>query len=94
MKLPHGKGENMIEIMGYYRRERDNSEYIYYVEDGEEHLTSGIHDWDNKNDKGRIKRYKEQLIKVDAINLDIMRERLKKSMPFRRITDFVNSQTK
>lgn len=83
----------MIEIIGYYRRERDNNEYIYYTEDKREHLTSGIHVWSNRNDERRIQRYLKQLVKVDSINLDIMRERLNRHIPFGSITDFVNKMT-
>lgn len=83
----------MINIIGYYRRERDNNEYIHYIEDGVEHLTSGVNDWNNRNDKGRIQRYQEQLIKVDEIDFTTMRKRLNKSMPFSQITNHMNNLT-
>lgn len=82
-----------VEIIGYYRRERDGNEYVHYLENGEEHLTSGICDWNNRNDKDRIQRYKKGLTKVEAIDFGTMRERLQKSVPFGQITSFMNNLT-
>lgn len=71
-----------VKIIGYYKRERDGNEYIHYSVDGEEYLTSGIHVWSNKNDKGRIRRYMRQLTKVEKINIKRIKKDMKKYLPF------------
>ena len=92
MRQAVGRRKSMkenLKIIGYYRRERDGNEYIHYLENGEEHLTSGIYDWSNKNDAGRINRYMKQLIKVEKINIERIKDDMKKYFHFNSVLKII-----
>ncbi len=79
-----------VKIIGYYRRERDGTEYIHYSVNGEEYLTNGVYAWSNRNDTGRIARYMKQLSKVEKTNLDQIKENMKKYLPFNPVMDVID----
>lgn len=67
-----------IEILGFYVRERDKSEFVLFRENGRMCLTNGVFIWRNFVEK----RYLPQLIKTEMIDLDGMLKRLKESNPY------------
>ena len=75
-----------VEILGFYKRKRDNSEFILFNENGKMYLTNGIHIWDNQC-KRIEKRYIQQCEKTDLIDLGKMLINLKKTKPFCRILE-------
>ncbi len=38
--------EQNLEILGYLRRESDGAEFVHYMQDGKERLTTGVYSWD------------------------------------------------
>ena len=66
-------------IIGFYKRETDDTEYVLYEEDGEKHLTNGIVNWKDKEEK--YITYPE-IKKVDNIDTKLMLKRLKRFYPF------------
>lgn len=73
-----------IEILGFYRREKDGNEYIHYVAGKKEHLTNGICDWNF-----HVKEKVETLIKAD-IDLHSMSEKLKKYKPYSSLIEIID----
>lgn len=79
---------NRSEIIGYYKREKDNTEYIHYIHNGEEHLTNGICDWRN-NDKEKFQGYMKQITKTENIDLDCIKTRLEARMPYHPVIEML-----
>lgn len=77
-----------IEIMGYFKRNRDGNEYILYKQKGKLFITSGVNIWDDEF-KRITKRYLPQLVEVEQINIEKMAERLKENYKFEKITEEV-----
>lgn len=73
-----------IEILGFYRREKDGNEYIHYVVGKKEHLTNGICDWNF-----HVREKVATLIKAD-IDLHSMSERLKKYKPYSQLIEIID----
>ena len=71
----------MINILGFYRRDRDATEYIHFQEDGREYLTNGVVIWDQEI-KGKL----DQLEKTGSIDLGSMKGWLQVSHPYSNIT--------
>lgn len=75
---------NRVKILGFYKRKRDNSEFVLFKEGEKLFLTNGINIWDNQC--GRIKkRYITQCEKVDQIDLQKLLMDLKTHYPFHKI---------
>lgn len=74
-----------IEIMGYFKRQRDGNEYILYKQRGKLFITSGVNIWDDQFNR-ITKRYLPQLEEADWINIKKMAERLRENYKFEGIT--------
>lgn len=74
-----------IEILGYFKRTRDGSEYVLFKQNGELLITNGKYIWSNYC-KRIEKRYQPQLEKAGEINLEEMSNRLKENYPYAEIT--------
>lgn len=70
-----------MEIIGYYKRERDGNEYILYKTESGNKLTIGVCEWDATDDK------MAELKKVKKINTEKIRKELKKFYPFHPLLD-------
>lgn len=81
-----------MEIKGYYKRERDNTEYIFYIKDGIEHLTNGVKDWSNLDKKDKIQNYLKQTVKVENIDMSKMKERLKENLTYGDLTTYLTKE--
>lgn len=73
-----------VKILGFYRREKDETEYVHYLSDGKEHLTNGVCDWTQE-----VSKKVSALHKVDKINLQTMKVRMKNYYPHEHITDIL-----
>lgn len=90
MKHQIGKGVKMIKLLGFYRRETDNTEYVFYEKDGKNHLTNGIMDW---GDKSEIYVTYPGVKKVDSIDKEVMISRLKRFYPFSGVIRLLSEQS-
>lgn len=63
-----------IKILGYYKRIRDNSEFICYEENRRVCLTNGVFIWMDRVEK----RFLPQCKKANEINVNSIAENLKK----------------
>lgn len=70
-----------IKILGYYKRLRDNNEFICYEENGRVCLTNGVFIWRNMVEK----RFLPQCEKVNEININNLIEKFKKYYPYHHI---------
>lgn len=73
--------KNKVEILGFYRRKRDGSEFILFKENEKIFLTNGVHIWDNQC-KRIEERYIPQCEKAERIDLQKLLNNLKKYKPF------------
>lgn len=73
-------------ILGFYRRKRDESEYVLFEENGKLFLTNGIFVWDN-HAKRIEERYMLELEKVEEIDLSKITKALKIHKPFSMILE-------
>ncbi len=74
------------EILGFYKRKRDNCDLILFKENEQMYLTNGINIWDNQCRRIE-KRYIPQCEKVNQIDLEKMSMNLKKYKPFCRVLE-------
>lgn len=68
-------------ILGFYKRKRDNSDFVLFKENEQMYLTNGINIWDNQCRRIE-KRYIPQCEKVNRIDLKKILMNLKKYKPF------------
>lgn len=73
--------KNKVEILEFYRRKRDGSEFILFKENEKIFLTNGVYIWDNQC-KRIEKRYIQQCEKAERIDLQKLLNDLKKYNPF------------
>lgn len=73
-----------VEILGFYKRKRDNSDFVLFKENEQMYLTNGINIWDNQC-KRIEKRYIPQCEKVNRIDLKKILMNLKKYKPFCKV---------
>lgn len=73
--------KNIVEILGFYKRKRDGSEFVLYRENKKIFLTNGINIWDNQWERIE-KRYILQCVKVEQIDFTELISNLKKYNPF------------
>lgn len=81
-----------VEILGFYKRKRDGSEYVLFEENRKLFLTNGIFVWDNQT-KRIEKRYMLELEKVEKIDLLRIISELKIHNPFSRIIEKLEELT-
>lgn len=79
-----------VEVIGFYKRERDGNEYICYSENEKKRLTNGICIWRDFVES----KYLPQLKKVDSINLREIEGRLKQYYPYSLILKKVKEDAK
>lgn len=77
-----------IKILGYYKRIRDNSEFICYEENGRVCLTNGVFIWRNMVEK----RFLPQCKKANEINVNSIAENLKKHYAYHPILKILEQE--
>lgn len=76
-----------VNIEGFYKREKDKTEYIHYSEGETEYLTNGVFVW-----KEGIREKIETLKKVNDINIVEMKMRLKRYLLYAHITNILQGK--
>lgn len=79
-----------IKILGYYKRIRDNSEYICYEENDRICLTNGVFIWRNNVKE----RFLPQCEKVNEINVSNVAEEMKRHYPHHLLLEILNQTIK
>lgn len=74
-----------VQIVGFYKRLRDASEFILFRQEGKLLLTNGVYIWTNQF-KRIENRYLKELTEVEKIDLKIISERLSKYFQHSEIT--------
>lgn len=78
-----------LRILGFYKRLRDNNEFILFEKNNELFLTNGVYIW--RNQFKRIEeRYLKELKEVEEIDLRKISQRLTKYFQHAEITKEVN----
>lgn len=78
-----------LRILGFYKRLRDNNEFILFEKNNELFLTNGVYIW--RNQFKRIEeRYLKELKEVEEIDLRKISQRLSKYFQHAEITKEVN----
>lgn len=78
-----------LRILGFYKRLRDNNEFILFKKNNELFLTNGVYIW--RNQFKRIEeRYLKELKEVEEIDLRKISQRLTKYFQHAEITKEVN----
>lgn len=78
-----------LRILGFYKRIRDNNEFILFEKNNELFLTNGVYIW--RNQFKRIEeRYLKELKEVKEIDLRKISQRLTKYFQHAEITKEVN----
>jgi hypothetical protein len=75
-----------IKILGYYKRIRDNSEFICYEESDRICLTNGVTIWRNNVKE----RFLPQCEKVNEINVNYIAEKIKRHYPHHLLLEILN----
>lgn len=79
-----------IEILGYYKRMKDSSEFIMFRNNGKLYLTNGIFIWNDQFHRIENK-YLLQMEKVQQINLMKIHENMLHYFPYSEITKIVGN---
>lgn len=76
--------KNKVEIIGYYRRIRDKSEYILYKQNEVRYITNGIYIW--KDQFRFVEKHLPELVKVEQIDIQRIKTMLRQTNPYSGIT--------
>lgn len=79
----------MKKIIGFYKKETDGTEYVFYEVDGKKHLTNGVCDW---TDKAETYITYPEMQKVEKINIDLILKKLNECRPYSDAVDLLSKK--